>query len=397
MGLAHPQSANGWTIGFDQIDWLNNTGGYTDYQSDWGFGTFQLSSADAGLFQSGPFGYLAYLNITTTVPGGGTDNWAVQNMPLWFSSLGEMNMRTTYGLTFDLGITAGSSRVNSLGYYLTIDSNPFASLPTGSQTAASVGVANWLFGGAGDISGAGSSGNTGDSFPGMAVNFVGASPGNPAVAGGSINVAQSNIVAVTEDPNGCVPGATTRSLFYLRSNGIANFSGTVTNMYQTLVSNMNTSIGSNGTGTEYSNFLSGKSLWAKSNNVSIVTTSTNAVGALRSLTNGADVEAWINWVTTNIDGTLSTNGHLAFVSSLNVYSNGSYTIGIIDSAQNGSTTNRFWDLAVNTDGSSTLGANTKVWFQVEGVPEPSSIAFAVVSLLTLAGTRFRIRKRQSSG
>jgi hypothetical protein len=392
LGLTHPQSANAWTIGFDQIDWLNNTGGYTDYESDWGFATFQLSSADAGSFQSGPFGYLAYLNITTTVPGGGTDNWAVQNMPLWFSSLGEMDMQTTYGLTFDLGITAGSNRVSSLDYCLTIDPAPLASPPIGSQTAASVGISDWLFGGAGDISGTSSSGNTGDSFPGNAVNFVGASPDNPAVAGASINVAPSNIVAVTEDENGCVPGATTRSLFYLKSNGIVNFSGSVSNVYQTLVSNMNTSLGASGTGTTGSNFFKGKSLWLQSNNVPIVTMVTNAAGAISWITNGADVEAWIRYVTTNLDGTTSTNFHMAFVSSLTVLSNGDGIISIIDSPQNGSTTNRVWDITVHQDGMSNLGNNTRIQFIVE-IPEPTSIAFGTVIALTLVAMRWQRHKR----
>ena len=369
-----------YTVSFDQIDWLNTSGGYTDYQSDWGFATFQLSSADASLLQSTSFGYLGYLNIVTTVSGGASDNWAVQNLPLWFTSLGEMDMQTTYGLTFDLGITAGSGRVSSLDYYLTISSDPLASLPTGSQTSASVGVANWLFGGAGDISG--QSGNTGESSPGGAVNFIGASPDRPAVAGGSINVAQSNIVAVTEDLNGCVPGATTRSLFYLQSNGLAGFGGSVSNVYQTLVTNMHTSIGTNGAGTTFSNFLNGKNLWLQSNGVSLVTTTTtNLFDALRSLTNGADIEARIFW---------SSNGHRAFVSSITVYSNGSYTLGIIDSAQNGNTTNRIWNLTVDSNGLSNLGPNTRVSFVVE-VPEPSPVVLVAASLLTLVAIRFRKR------
>ena len=134
-------------VTFNQVDWLDNNGGYTSEKSDWGEVTVQFSSADSSLFTHTGSSFVGYVNIVTTVPGGSSNNWAVVNAPVVFNNLGKFDGGFTKALFFDLGVPRGSIRVTSLQYRLTVDGAPLGLVPLGPMTVSGVGVSELLFGG----------------------------------------------------------------------------------------------------------------------------------------------------------------------------------------------------------------------------------------------------------
>jgi hypothetical protein len=78
--------ANAALLSFDQYNWVADQGGYVAQDSDWGSVNFLIEPADTSYFTDTGNGYEGYVNVLTCV-GGQQDNWAVQNLPLFFTSL----------------------------------------------------------------------------------------------------------------------------------------------------------------------------------------------------------------------------------------------------------------------------------------------------------------------
>lgn len=365
--LAGSSQVSAVDILFNQVDWLDNNGGYTIAMSDWGEVTVQFSSGDAGLFTQAGSSFVGYVNIVTTVPGGSSNNWAVANDPVIFNNLGEFDNSLPETLYFDLGVPSGSNRVTTLEYGLTVDSAPLGSVPSGPMTASSVGVSRVLFGGSiGVLDGQRFSGDTGQRAPGPAYDFRGAQAGETAVNKVSIGIGRTNLPPISVDPNGCVPEAAARSIKYL----LPSLTNSIQAIYDTLKGSnyMNSSLGTNGSGTDGFSYLHGKTNYTSQMGLPISTVIgiTNFSQVITAISNGADVEINIVWqvftnsagqtVTNGAPGVTGTNncGHLAMVTDLiTVFSNGvasAYKICWVEAAQSAGSTNHFRCFYFDTNG-----------------------------------------------
>ncbi len=216
--LASYQLSWGISVSFNQLDWLNETGGFTAQSSEWGVANIQLSSADAALFTFVPgVGYQAFINVSTElqIPGS-SQNWAVQNLPIAFGAPSDLNGRLPEGATFDLGIARGSLNLQSLGssairYGLSVSATTATSMPVLAGPALGVLTAEALFGGEADLTDS-YSGSSGKAIPLPAQNFIGALAGEKQSLVGKIFGKESDIPSVDEEKNGCAPGSVARSL-----------------------------------------------------------------------------------------------------------------------------------------------------------------------------------------
>ncbi len=310
-------------ISFHQLDWLDNNGGFTSEKSDWGKVTLRFSSADTNLFTQTGNSFVGYVNIVTTVPGGSTNNWAVMNAPVVFNNLSEFDNGYPKTLRFDLGVPRGSNRVASLHYRVTIDDIPLGVAPFGPMTLSGVGISRVLYGGfSGVMDGIIFSGNSGQTAPAPAFNAVGAFPGESAINKVAIGYTNfSDIPVVTnQDLNGCVPASAAQSIKYLTRNNPA-FTNTVQNIYDTLKGSnyMNSSLGTNGTGTGSVAYKQGKDKYVSTNGLGITTivAVTNFIKVANAISNGADVEIAFRYsVTNSASGKTNYSGHLAMVTSI---------------------------------------------------------------------------------
>ena len=140
LGLA-ALSAAGAGLSFEQVSWLDTSGGYVSQYSDWGQVLVSLNSADDGMFYDmtlldGTVGRGGYVNIVTDA--GGSQSWEVANLPIFYQAPAELDGRLPQEVKFDLGVTSGG-QVTALNYHYTIDQFPLAAMPgTGTGGSASV-------------------------------------------------------------------------------------------------------------------------------------------------------------------------------------------------------------------------------------------------------------------
>lgn len=399
--LSLPVSSFAVTTAFNQISWLDNNGGYTSQNSDWGQAVFQFSSADAGMFSTNTDGLYGYLNVVTTVAGGGTNNWAVQNSLLCFENASRIDDSFAAAYAFDLGIAPGTS-VSSLDYYYTLSSAPLGSAPAGTAGGTSVIPEEWLFGGLDStddpLDPDQFSGNTGQAEPPDAQNYVGAAVGSAAGGAGQVPGNTGDVPAIDEDKNGCAPGACARSLKYLQNKGGPTIPGSAQDLYNKLKGPdyLNTSIGKDGTGTKISQIYIGKTKFAIKEKVPVDTKKTKDPDELvKKLKKGADVEIGVYWGK-NAKGE-SMGGHCAMVTDATVSRDGNgnvtgYEVSIVDDGKqgDGNASNTPHKLSFDKDGNlKGYGTGAKLyWFWVETpVAEPSSLGLMGAVLLMVRRRR----------
>ena len=421
------------TINFGQVDWGDGAGGYTAQNSDWGQVNLSLSLTDAGLLTpDGEGGYYGYVNVVTDVLGGSLNNWAVQNMVMYFNDItdfGNGSLPTT--VYFSLGQPSGVD-VSSLNYSLTLSGAPLGFQPSGPTTFASVADVTRVDGTSTDEFNPGnlSSGNA------PARNYAGAAAGTGAVRGGTIAGSTTNVPAIAEAVNGCAPGSVARSLVYLsRVNPSIVITQSAQQVYAGVTNAMGIVPGTaanvlNGNQTTNSPFALGKNAFVASNGLSIANVTftntglyggffgnpgSNALsGAINSLNSTSDVEVWLSWGTiTNHNGS-GTNfirgAHQAFVTDIRPNTNAagqivSYTLRYIDDPVQGDTNaanalNTITILPNGTDanaGQNVVNAGV-VGFFIETpttVPEASTIELAALGIgaLALMHTLRRRRRR----
>lgn len=381
-------------ISFNQVDWLNASGGFQSQNSNWGLANFDFDSGDLGsLFSDGAGGLYGYLNLAVTVSGGVTDGWAVQNHLVYFDNSLALVDRLSDTFTFNLGVSGAAA--GSVTYVSSITAAPLISGPIGSSSGGSIATQSWLWGGEADTNFGGYVGEAGNFVPTSATNYVG--EGAPAAANkganAAIGTAEKNIAKVNEELNGCAPAAAARSLKYL---GVG---GNVQDIYDSLKSNtyMKTSLGATGSGTQIVNFLAGKRKYTTDNNLPITTTEEmNFATVVNALKNGADVEIGVYWGK-NAQGQ-SMGGHCAFVSQIvtlkdaNGASTG-YEVKIIEDPTQGDGTaanSTRWlkfDTAGNMSGYGTGAALNS--FRVEVVPEPATLSVLAIGLAAIVKRRMR--------
>ena len=395
--LALPANVYAYDVTFNQIDWLDNSGGYTLEMSDWGQAKFEFSSADAGMFYSYADGVYGYLNVVTSVSGGGTNNWAVQNSLLCFENADRISDAFAHAYSFDLGITPGTS-VTSIDYYFTIESAAFSIAPPGTAITNSVSAEEWLFGGLEGDDPEPFSGNTGQAAPPAAQNYAGAPAGSVPGESGQTAGNASNIPPINEDENGCAPGACARSLKYLENTTGIEVPGSAQDVYDTLngPDYLDTSVGPAGTGTKVWRVYYGKTLYAFDNDVPVNTRTTkDPLEILEGIGNGADVEIGVYWGK-NAAGK-SMGGHCAMVTAATVSRDADgnvtgYEVSIVDDAKqgDGNASNDPHKLSFDKDGNlKGYGTGAKLisfWIE-KPIPEPAGLS--VLGLLLLSARRRR--------
>ena len=387
------------TFQFDQLDWLNGTGGYTSQNSDWGRVAIGFSLSDAGSFTPFGSGYLGFVNVVTTVPSGGNNNWAVENLPVVFDSLAAFNSELPFSVRFNLGTQPGFVDVGSLSFVFSIDSTPRAIAPSGTFSFTTVGTAGALFGGE-DAPPVG--GSTAQAAPPAAQNFVGVAAGNVISNRGRIAGSETNVPAINEENSGCAPGAAARSIKYLGSMfPTASTTQTAQQVYGALTNLMNSSTGPNGTGTVPTNFVAGKNLFFTTNNLPIMpTVVTNSFpAAISALNSTSDVEMGVFWGYSDAAQTSGLGGHCVFVTEIiEKRSNNTvtgYVVNYIDDMTQGDGMSNNTKHVVMFDAAGNLmgygvGAQLNS-FRIEAVPEPSTLGLAALGVVTLVWVRCRRR------
>jgi hypothetical protein len=425
-------TARAATLGFGQVDWGDGSGGYDVQNSDWGQVTVSLSLSDLGsLAPDGFGGYYGYVNIVTDVLGGSLNNWAVQNMLMYYNDVSELGAgqlpTTAY---FSLGQPIGSD-VTSLDYSFTLSPTPLTLQPSGPTTLTSVANVTRVDGILTD-----------GIIPGNlsrapARNYFGAPPASSALPGGSIAGSTTNIPAIAEAVNHCAPGSVARSLIYLsRVNPSIVITQSPQQVYATLTNLMRqapgfgptiftNAIGSNSISNNVTNstFAVGKNMFVATNGLSIMPLAFSNtalfggffgnpgsgafLGAINSLNSTSDVEVWLNWGTITNHNNSGTNfvlgAHQAFVTAIRPHITSSgivgYTIWYIDDPVQGDTNaeNSLKQMTVDFNGNElNPGANVAssgvVGFFIEQVPEPSVFGLTVLGAFALALLRRRRRR-----
>lgn len=323
LGLA-ALSAAGAGLSFEQVSWLDTSGGYVSQYSDWGQVLVSLNSADDGMFYDmtlldGTVGRGGYVNIVTDA--GGSQSWEVANLPIFYQAPAELDGRLPQEVKFDLGVTSGG-QVTALNYHYTIDQFPLAAMP-GTGTGGSASVVEFSQFMAGDNLWMGSTfiEGAGGGTPQPAEDFGGAGAGEALGWQTGIAVPQNSVPAIDEDGNGCAPGAVARSIQYMDSaHDNVNLPDYVTPQatYDLLYIAMDTK--PNGTST--ADILTGKDAFVDVLGLPIVSTqTTNFFTAMQTLANKGDVELGVNWGT-GANGK-SQGAHRTFVSGIQEIVDGS--------------------------------------------------------------------------
>jgi hypothetical protein len=414
------------TVGFGQVDWGDGFGGYDVQNSDWGQVNLSLSLSDAGLLTpDGMGGYYGYVNIVTDVIGGGLNNWAVQNMVMYYNDISEFGAgQLPTDAYFSLGQPVGMN-VGSLDYRLTISPTPLLFQPSGPTTSASVSDALRVDG---ILTDGIVPGNLSQS---QARNYIGAPPSSSALSGGRIAGSTTNVPAIAESVNACAPGSVARSLGYLsRVNPSIVITQTPQQMYASLTNLMQQQPGNgpnvftSGNNVTASVFAAGKNMYVASNGLPVAPlafTNTALFGgyfggtgsafsaAMNSLNGTNDVEVWLNWGTITNHNNSGTNfilgAHQAFVSAVRPHITSSgvvgYTVWYIDDPVQGDTNaaNSLKQMTVDFNGNDlNAGPNVAsagvVGFWIETViPEPSTFGLTVLGTAAFVFVRRRRRKR----
>ncbi len=391
-------------VSFDQVSWGNGSGGFVDQNSSWGQATLGFSPTDVGsLTPDGSGGYYGWVNMVTSVPGGSNNNWAVENMPVVFSDPSQLGSDLALTANFDLGNNVDGTAISSLNYSLTLSPTPLASQPGGPLTGASVTVADEVEGTESNTADEGSWAGT------IAQNFIGAIVSvvtNISFSNGQISGGQTNIARIAEDDNGCAPAAAARSIKYLGSMfpSVA-VSQTAQQVYGTLVTNMNTSIGTNGNGTAPANFVAGKNQYFTANALTIGPTQvTNSfAAAMAALKNTNDVEMGLNWGFTDAARTSGLGGHCTFVAGITEirYTNNviGYVVTCIDDPNQGSgiASNEAYNLVFDANGNLLSGGGVGGRLnslRIEAVvPEPATVELVAAGLVAAMIVSRRRRHR----
>jgi hypothetical protein len=332
----------------------------TVQSSDWGQANILFDSGDLGLFtQNADGSYVGYVNIVTTVAGGSTNNWAVENLPMYFPSISAYLNQTPDGVWFSLGT---SNTVSSLSYGISVSPTPLATAPMLTLSGATVTAqATTNYGVVPDANGNVVSDGWASFFASPAANFVGAPAGSslgPGASGMDDNKVPTLNVTVA---NTCGAESAARSLAKL---GVANAQTAYNTLHPILYPG-----GTNAPGDWTTNFINAKTKYP---GVTTIFT-TNTAEVVKKLKAGADVEWWIQWKDASKTNAVA---HQVFINSIQPLSVGGYEITGFDTFGK-----HTWNL--RPDGSwlgplvgSPGGGNSKsVGFFVETTNPPPTVSY----------------------
>lgn len=411
--LALAAATNAATITFNQYDWLADGGGYTAYNSEWGYAGMSWSASDASMFAQDSEGYFGFVNVYTEVPGsGGAANWAVQNVPVRFSSPAELQARQGEGYHFNLGIPRGSTAVSNLGYNVTVSSVPLSTMDdrgTGFSNSGAVTKQEILVGGVGSEPGDPDgpfSGGTGQAAPSFAQNYDGegtiATSGERGGGGTGVKRAKSvlgdgNVPKVNEKKNHCAPGSVARGIQGLKAIHGLTLTDNAQQTADALAANMGTTEAS-GTAT-IQKMVDGKKTYTDAKNLNINTTrSTDPCAVYDALRANGVAEMIVKWGKNEAGE--SMGAHAVFVAEIEKTMRADGTVDswrarvIDDPKQDGvAAENRSYWLSFRSDNSlKGYGAGAALMgFMIENVvPTPGT-----GTLLMLAGLVAARRRRDA--
>ncbi|MDP9122057.1 MAG: hypothetical protein M3O15_11955 [Acidobacteriota bacterium] len=341
---------NGVTVSVSQLNFLaDSSAGSPDDNSPVGVASFSFDSTATQLV--GPNGG-AYLNLYTSTDGI-SYQWEIQNYFVQFDTSAEM-LATVPTVQFDLGVPDGTP-LSSISFQVSLAStatgssspsspppppaNPTptqpspghfttATAPLGTSSAtlnpgaidqkqalplpdqpvysASVTPQNYRVGG---FNGGGSGARPQVGQWGGGANFA---PRPVAWGAAAIN----QIPTVNEDNMGCAPAGIARSIRYM-----LNLKGAGGPTAQNIYNGLYGAMGTGANGTTGPNMVNGKANWAAANGYRINTGFVNAGQAMNILANGGDVEINISW---------PGGGHVAMITQIVRYADGSYQVSYID-------------------------------------------------------------------
>ncbi len=405
-------AAGAASMSFNQYDWLADGGGYTAFNSEWGYGQVHWSTSDAAMFAQDSEGYYGFLQVYTELPGGGT-NHAVKNVPMRFSSPIDLAARAGDGFTFNLGIARGSMSLSSLPYNISITTSPVTTAEAGPRggfgAVGSVTKQEILVGGVGSEPGDPDgpfAGGTGQTEPSFAQNYDGegtiTTAGERGGGGTGVKRAKSvlgdgNVVKVNEKKNHCAPGSVTRGIHGLRAIHGLNLTDNVQQTVDALATKMGTTE-ANGTAT-IQKIVDGKNSYVNDKSLNITTTrSTDPCAVYDALRANGVAEMIVKWGK-NARG-ISMGAHAVFVAEIEKTMNADGTVAswrarvIDDPKQDGvAAENRSYWLSFGGD-NSLKGYGTGaalMGFVIQNViPTPGT-----GTLLMLAGVVAARRRREA--
>lgn len=317
-------------VGFTQLDWIGEAG-----EPDIPFSRVGVAEISFGVGETRflePDGG-GFVNITTSLDGGATSTWSVQNLYLSYPDEAHLQ-ESSPSVQFDLGIPNGVP-LDSLAFFVSVTTEPLLDPPVGPLGPAAVDHAGYHTGGL-DNGGSGLS-----SLPYTIGPWVG---GDFAIAfvldTAAALVGGDGVAAVNEDTNGCAPGAVARSIHYLLGDPSIN----VQDIYNGLYGAMGT--GPNG--STMGGIIGGKQAYNDSQGLGIDTDHVDWDGDLGAIMDaldaGADVEIFIRWD--------NGAGHMAMVTGITQLSNGQYQITYVDDPHqgDGQAENAEHTITVNPDG-----------------------------------------------
>jgi hypothetical protein len=327
------------TISFNQYDWLADTGGYTAYNSEWGYAGVNWSPSDASMFAQDADGYYGFLNVFTEIPGGGT-NLAVKNVPMRFSSPAELAARAGDGFQFNLGIARGSLALSSLGYTVSVSSNPISEADVGPRggfsATGAVTKQEILIGGVGSEPGDPDGpfdGGTGQAAPSFAQNYDGQGTitnstderggGGTGVKRARSVLGDGNVPKINEKKNHCAPGSVARGIQGLKAIHGLTLTDDAQQTCDKLATNMGTTE-AGGTAT-IQKIVDGKNTYVTDKSLNINTTrSTDPCAVYDALRASGVAEMIVKWGK-NDEGK-SMGAHAVFVAEIEKTMNADGTI-----------------------------------------------------------------------
>lgn len=329
--LDQVNGADELSVEFTQLDWIGESGEPTIPFSRVGVAEISFAENASQFLEDNGGGFV---NVTTSLDGGVSTTWSVQNLYLSYPDEAHLQ-ESSPSVQFDLGVPNGVP-LDSLDHVVSVTEEPLFDPPVGPLEPAAVRHSEYHTGG---LDGGGSGLST---IPYTIGPWVGGDFSTGFVtATAAALVGGDGVAAVNEDKNGCAPGAVARSIHYLLGDPSVN----VQDIYDGLYGAMGT--GPNG--TSLGGMVGGKQAYNDANGLGIDTGLVawdGDLGALMdALAAGADVEILIRW---NGGG-----GHAAMVTGITQLSNGQYQITYVDDPNqgNGVAENAEHTITVNPDGS----------------------------------------------
>ena len=347
---------------FRQLNWMSDEETDLVPDSDVGEVEFSFSEADSALLEATSEGHHGgYVNVATNTGSGPV--WSVENLYLSYPDL-EYMLESHPAVQFNLGVANGTP-VDEIQASVVVTGEPLSSPPT-EYSGLPVAHEDYHVGGNEGGSGEANTYNEISSYVGCTVPACIAPKKNDLLPKPPAKV----IPKVAEDVNGCVPGAISRSLYYMFGEDELK-TKTVKTVYEELRTIM---AWNKVDGVTDEKVAKGKEEYVEKMKLPVKTTNdlgnfkkgVNAAPAV--LIKGGDVELKINWMK---DGK-RVGGHVVMVTSITEFTNAKrkleYEIKYIEDPKQGSGTAANVEKTIKTDDNGVITSGlsgTVVGFLVE--------------------------------